>query len=224
MFLCKLDDNGNLIWLKNGNISLVGQGLSIIFNDKNEPLIAGTFKNNMNYGSISFSGSLGDAFFIKLNTNGDPIWGVHTLQQSNGGKAGAKSLAFYNNDYYAVGYFDGMTGFGDTVYNGLFNDIFISKISDNNITGIIPKKKQLIYEIFPNPSDGIFHITYISEENTSIEIIVTDTKGRTIYRQSLQTSLGRFTRALDLGKEAKGVYFVEVIADEKRQVKKVILE
>jgi hypothetical protein len=83
--------------------------------------------------------------------------------------------------------------------------------------GEVKEEKQLT--ISPNPSNGEFNIK-LNKEYKNIQIEITDVIGQTIY-VTKQKETNLITLTLNA---PPGVYFVSIIADEKRQVMKLMKE
>ena len=104
-------------------------------------------------------------------------------------------------------------------------NLFITRISENNITTNIKDiESDANLHIYPNPTQGFFQIEYMSLIKGALQINITDVNGKIVYTQAVTKFEGEFKTNVDLSKQAKGVYFIEIVAEEKRQVKKVVLE
>ncbi|CAN5804620.1 hypothetical protein BH11BAC7_BH11BAC7_34360 [soil metagenome] len=65
-------------------------------------------------------------------------------------------------------------------------------------TGVIVMKKRkqktkdelIITNLFPNPSTGLFSITYQSNATSPLEVTITDTNGKTIFSQTINPGSG----------------------------------
>ncbi|MCX6352359.1 MAG: T9SS type A sorting domain-containing protein [Bacteroidetes bacterium] len=81
------------------------------------------------------------------------------------------------------------------------------------------QNKELV--IYPNPAQGIFTLNLSTPQSGKIEI--TNTLGQSIYTQTIKEES---TATIDLSKQAKGVYIVELIInnEELRIYKKVVVE
>jgi hypothetical protein len=76
--------------------------------------------------------------------------------------------------------------------------------------------------IFPNPNSGIFNL-YLDEKISENAIVtITDISGKTIL--VLKNEQLSNTNSIDLSKESKGIYFVNLVSDEQVMVKKIIVQ
>lgn len=74
-------------------------------------------------------------------------------------------------------------------------------------------------EIVPNPSTGIFTITYDYHSEAAIEVL--DMFGRSLKKIELT---GNVPYHLDLSDEAKGIYLLKLNSEGKTQTKKIVLQ
>lgn len=75
------------------------------------------------------------------------------------------------------------------------------------------------YELYPNPAKTFIHLNIETLMGVG-KLLITDYLGRVMKEQPL--SLGINT--IDVGKFAKGMYFVNIITEQGRDVKKVLVE
>jgi hypothetical protein len=70
-------------------------------------------------------------------------------------------------------------------------------------------------DIYPNPSNGVYTISYALEKQTQLQIAVLDLMGRQVTEERQLSTLSGNER-IDLSKEAEGVYMLRVVMDSKR--------
>ncbi|MDQ3189971.1 MAG: T9SS type A sorting domain-containing protein [Bacteroidota bacterium] len=58
--------------------------------------------------------------------------------------------------------------------------------------------------------------------STSPSSIFNHLLGETIFNKSYKKFTGELSDSIDLGEHAKGIYFVEIIAENKREIKKFV--
>ncbi|MCD4731924.1 MAG: DUF2271 domain-containing protein [Bacteroidales bacterium] len=90
------------------------------------------------------------------------------------------------------------------------------------LTGIINTTANSVFEIFPNPNNGIFEIR--CEKNYKPEIIrVTDQSGRTLITiDSFDSSISNIP--VDMGNAESGIYYLMVVSKGKSMAKKIIIK
>lgn len=79
-------------------------------------------------------------------------------------------------------------------------------------------------KVSPNPAPlGRFTLQLETRTRASLDISLTNTLGQKIYRQNVPGFIGRFTQAINPGKIAPGIYYLQVVHDKKRYIKKIIV-
>jgi hypothetical protein len=76
----------------------------------------------------------------------------------------------------------------------------------------------------PNPGNGVFVLTYKSEQKGSLTLSVTDATGKYVYLKSIRDFSGELKETIDLTGNPKGIYFFEVEGDKDREMKKVVFQ
>jgi hypothetical protein len=105
-------------------------------------------------------------------------------------------------------------------YNAITWDGFYIKLGSNFIcsaTSIPVFEKQIDFNVFPNPSNGLIHINNIPYNSV---INVYDQTGRMIASEKQNNDLC----LIDLSLYNNGLYFIEFVTDQKRGVKKVVIQ
>ena len=75
------------------------------------------------------------------------------------------------------------------------------------------------FNIYPNPTNGVFTIT--NEKNNPYDIIIYDVVGKLVYEKQHETNK---EIKLDLSAIGKGIYFVTIISDNQRIVKRLVIK
>ena len=79
-------------------------------------------------------------------------------------------------------------------------------------------------DVYPNPTNDIFNVSFVSEEIQSISIRVLNIVGEVIYEESLDQFVGEYTKQISLSDYSKGIYFLEINNDKGTINKKIILQ
>jgi len=105
---------------------------------------------------------------------------------------------------------------------------------ENTSSGINETKNNSSLTVYPNPTAGVFQINYSAAEKGSLQLNIIDAKGKTVYSETIVRFNGEYKKEIDLGRKAKGVYFVEMILENpssqgyegrvEKRTKKIILE
>ena len=81
--------------------------------------------------------------------------------------------------------------------------------------------KQLV--VYPNPSTGIVHVTLAGFRGKRTELRIMNVIGNVVYREILTEADDRYTKIIDLTKNASGLYYVKLEADDFSEIRKIII-
>ena len=79
-------------------------------------------------------------------------------------------------------------------------------------------------EVYPNPSDDVFNISFSSEEVQDLKIRILNVVGAEVYREDKQQFVGEYTKQISLDNYGKGLYFLEIETNNGIINKKLILQ
>lgn len=120
---------------------------------------------------------------------------------------------FVDNPYYAC-YID----FSNMSY------IASPDIPCNAVNIAENKLKDDIIQITPNPSKGDFILTYYSLKNQTVHIKLVDTMGRVMYHADKKVKLGSNSMEMNLHNLSKGIYILELVAENRKQSAKLLID
>lgn len=193
--LIELDQNGNIVWLKNYNTGYCAWNSSLCKTKDNGYAIFGM---NTNY----------DYYLVKTDSVGNQQW----FEKFD------KNLEYA---YDVKQTFDG--GYimaGDTYISNDSNvDLFLVKTDSlGNVLNTIDNPDDFSgFSFYPNPAKETLFLKTTGDFYIQ-KIKLLDMQGRIIEEYS------RKTRKLDIGKLATGNYFLQVFTDQGKTTKKVIVE
>ena len=78
--------------------------------------------------------------------------------------------------------------------------------------------------IYPNPTRGIFNISFVSEEVDFIEIVILDDFGKFVFIDSKELFVGEYTKKVDLTGLTKGIYMVQIRTQNSLVTKRIVLQ
>lgn len=212
--LFKLSPTGNLLWKKTFGSTMYGGVSSLKIDKSNNIYAVGSSWYNAYAGNCTATGNGNFIFVLKADSSGACIWSQKAL--SNTTTLG-QSLSLKTSSVTILGRaFDNVN-----VQLGQLNVLglgFIARISENVVTTISQHLAENELNIFPNPSNGIFQLETI-ENNQHIKVY--NILGDLISEKITDNSIDN---VIDLNDRAKGIYFVEVINLAQKQVRKILIE
>jgi fibronectin type 3 domain-containing protein len=100
---------------------------------------------------------------------------------------------------------------------------FFTTLSSNRTTaGDIDLASNL--NIYPNPTSGIFNISFVSEDIDNFEITIFDAFGKMIYQEDRQDFIGEYTKLVDLSNWHRGIYMVQIQTQGSFVSKRIVLQ
>lgn len=84
-----------------------------------------------------------------------------------------------------------------------------------------PDERSIV--VFPNPSNGILHVTVTGFDGAGSELKVINVIGNVVYRESLNEAEPRFSRTVDLSNLAAGLYYIKVESGPHAEMRKVVI-
>jgi hypothetical protein len=79
-------------------------------------------------------------------------------------------------------------------------------------------------EVYPNPSNGVFNVSFMSEDVQNLEVRVLNMVGELVYSEGLEQFVGEYTKSINMSKYTKGVYFLEITTNNGVVNKKIVLQ
>jgi uncharacterized DUF497 family protein len=90
-------------------------------------------------------------------------------------------------------------------------------------TGIDESAETQALRVYPNPSSGKITVNFKPDSKKKTQLKITDESGRVVYTEEIKTA-AEFTHEIDLGNEAKGIYFVELVQGKNKYVNRILLK
>jgi hypothetical protein len=224
-YISKLDLNGDFVWAK----KLEAQIMNIAGDRNGNVFTTGSFEDTCDFDPgigmfnlVSNQNPTQNSFVSQLDNNGDFVCAGQTLGYYS--QAGI-SIIVSQNSNYVLGEFNGTADFDPT--SGTFNltsssygGLFISKWNNcSSVTGVNTATNSEELLLFPNPSHGHFTIN-LPFKSGEIAISIFNLYGNLVFSKVIQ-----YNKNLDLDLQdfAKGMYLVEILTNEHRWIKKIIL-
>jgi len=100
---------------------------------------------------------------------------------------------------------------------------FFTTTSSNRITaGDMQLGENL--NIYPNPTKGLFNISFIAEKVDNFEITIVDAFGKLVYQEDKQDFIGEYTKQVDLSDFPKGIYTLQIRTKNSFVSKRIVLQ
>ncbi len=78
--------------------------------------------------------------------------------------------------------------------------------------------------MYPNPNDGMFTVTGITQTDNPMDVTIFNHQGMTMYHGQAIPEQSKFKTEIDLRGVASGVYILQIIQDsEKKRVRFTIV-
>lgn len=90
-------------------------------------------------------------------------------------------------------------------------------------SGIPQYNTEPALSVYPNPASGILNIA-ITGSDKEMDLQIVDVRGQIVYNELLQNNPSDFTHQVDVSHFSRGVYFVELVNNNRFMVKKVVLQ
>ncbi len=104
VFTAKFDNAGNIQWARSFGSTSTENSNALVLDKNNNIFIGGLFRESITIGSTTITASPNsfDAFFAKLDANGNIQWLKNALGD---GEEGVQDMVIYNDSLYLVGYY-----------------------------------------------------------------------------------------------------------------------
>jgi uncharacterized protein (AIM24 family) len=227
IFVCKLNDSGTALIYSTyigGNAN--ERGHSLILDVSHNAYITGntnssSYPTTLDAFQTSLQGS-DDVFVTKLNSTGTAL-----LYSTYCGGSGVDYSFCIALDAAGSVYITGSTGSidFDTTFGAFHTtktgsgDVFVTKFGQLGSTAVSEITKADLFNISPNPSQGIYQIDFGNSANGFIQLEVLDMQGNLIEKQNLSN---KNSTSIDLSKYASGVYILKVIANNKQEIARLV--
>jgi hypothetical protein len=79
-------------------------------------------------------------------------------------------------------------------------------------------------KIYPNPTRGLFNISFIAEKVDNFEIIIVDAFGKLVSKEDKQDFIGEYTKQVDLSDFPRGIYMLQIRTQDSFVSKRIVLQ
>ena len=78
--------------------------------------------------------------------------------------------------------------------------------------------------IFPNPTRGLFNISFIAEKVDNFESTIIDAFGKLVFQEEKQDFIGEYTKQVDLSDATRGIYMLQIKTQNSFVSKRIVLQ
>lgn len=126
-FICRLDSSGNFIWARSGGGFFDDRGLGLTVDPQGNVIYTGTYWSNAQFGSINLNGSADHVFVVKLDANGNWLWG--STGGCDGDDHGYDLVTDPAGNIFLTGYLS--THYGPPVCTAVFGSLPTFQVTDS---------------------------------------------------------------------------------------------
>lgn len=105
--------------------------------------------------------------------------------------------------------------------------VIVKKVVINEKSEDCTDKKEIKQEVkikmYPNPSIGIFNLDFDLGTDKKIDISITDIEGKEVFNQSVKGN-SSYSLPIDISKQTKGSYFLNLTQGKNKIVETIILK
>ena len=140
-----------------------------------------------------------ETYFVGISSLSELYYGTSGTSPGGSGTAAQTSLIFYgtmdaplaNKNFYTT------------------STPMVRMNFDPALVGVEEVNQSIKFNVFPNPSNGVFNINISSKENNNVNLTVKNLVGQTIISKTVNVS-GQTKEIVSLSDYSKGIYFLTV--------------
>ena len=110
-----------------------------------------------------------------------------------------------------------------TVNDGVGSASDVFTVIDDACTSIRPVENNLAFDVYPNPSSGVFSIALTNHGSKPATLRVFDLSGKLVYNESIEALNVVVKKQLDLSSLSKGVYTLRVRSEAGNGIQKLTI-
>jgi len=222
-FIAKLNPDGNTLWAKTINETHYGFDYNQMDIDQEGNVYFGlAVKDTIYFGNDFIYPNTGyeDLIIAKYTSGGELDW-VKSIASTQGTNRIAGIAVSADNSLYAGGLFNNSLDFEGTVLTSNNQHGFLAHLGEpSGINNYNKEQNNFLFEIYPNPGEGVFSVLKQDDCPESFEVIITDLTGREMGHYKIQF---KKTIVLDLTTMPKGMYFIKLKSVNRSGCKKVLI-
>jgi hypothetical protein len=80
------------------------------------------------------------------------------------------------------------------------------------------------FSMYPNPANNVLNLSFAVTEMNDLSVSITSVTGQEVYREDIGRFMGKYMRAIDIGRFPSGVYMVTLTNSKASVTEKLIVE
>jgi hypothetical protein len=219
IFVSRFASNGDLVWTRKikGSGNSEGRSLQVVQDD--QVFLAASYQKELTIDqTVLVGGNYQNAAFLHINDNGEVRFLDNALATTGWF---VNDISFHGESIVAVGNtFSDEERLPNEKKEGRRSDILMHAFKvdlkqKNNLSA-----DDNVLSVYPNPSNGIYNITFLpAEEISGIQVI--DLTGKVVYEQTVDAGSTRVS--VSMVAAAKGVYNVRLVRGELVFNRRIVL-
>ncbi len=219
VFVVKYNSLGSVLWAKKAGGANNEQGTGIAVDVSNSIFVSGYFNSKpVVFGPITINqiGMSPLNFIAKYDDLGNEVFVKHIEQTTSSSiEYPVCVTSDINGNVFLSGLAYNNAVFGSTTLTS--GGIYVAKLSQSPLGINEVATDKGLFNIYPNPSSGIFQIETDEQlKNASIKIY--NTQGQTIFQSN------QFVSEINISNQAKGIYFLQLLSEGKVSTQKIFLQ
>jgi len=219
-FVAAYDNSLNINWLN----QIIGSGNNAAFGIAagwtSNIFVTGVFSGNVSFNGSGLRSTEGsdDIFIVKYDAAGRVLW---TQRAGGPGADSSFSICVDKNDIPTItGLINSDADFGEFTLNAdNAGSFFIAQMKPNPADIEIPNNDAALFQIYPNPSKGIFNIKESGILNEQASMTLTDLAGKVI---AIENQIPAINNQINLYSYPNGIYFLTIETRDGMQTKKLM--
>ena len=111
----------------------------------------------------------------------------------------------------------------DAVLNNAPYNKLLTSTACSTVTGLEEESNLYELKVYPNPADGNFTLSFLTNEKLTCVIEIRNNLGQLFYTEKLTNVTGPYSQPIHIENAAKGVYTLSIQNSEQKLIKKLII-
>lgn len=226
IYLARFDSNGNITWAKQAGSADEDRGYDIAVDNLGYPYLAASFMGNMAIGdtNLVIAGEE-NSLVAKYDASGSFLWAKQIMAHTGAWEfvtihaidVSATGESYVAGSFYAAAVFDGFSLTATTA-----TDAFVAKLVTGFSAGIADEYNLADYFVFTE--GNTITLSYNSNSKIRAIVQVMNVSGQCIYSENNVQFIESGRKTIIISDLAKGMYFMNIITDDKQQTAKFIVQ